>query len=126
MCYADIDNDGDIDVLFIPNGTEARLLRNDQQLGNNWLRVQLKDTSGASEAIGAKVVLQVGAAKQTRLINPTRSYLSQCELPATFGFGKEKPSKLTVTWPDGSIQDVAIEGINKTLLIEKAASQPAT
>ncbi len=117
--YADIDSDGDIDLLFVGNGQQALLYRNDQSLGNNWLRVKLKGKANNPEAIGATITIENGNAKLHRLVSPTRSYLSQCELPATFGFGAGKPSKLTVQWADGSEQSVEIPKLNVLMTVEQ-------
>ena len=122
--YADIDGDGDIDLLMIANGGPARLLRNDQTTNNGWLRVKLKDKSNTG-AIGALVTIPIledgkEVEKLVRCITATRSYLSQSELTATFGLGSRKPTEMRVRWPDGSEQTVPIEAINKTVVVEQA------
>jgi hypothetical protein len=100
--YADIDGDGDLDVLLTAVGHRPRLLRNDQKLGHHWLRVKLEGSGKNRDAIGAVIeVAQVGSL-QRRIVSPTRSYLSQCELPATFGLGGSKTARrLIVRWPSG-------------------------
>jgi hypothetical protein len=118
-CYADIDADGDSDVLFVGNGQRAILLRNDEKFGHNWLRVKLKGKGHNTEAIGATITIDVDADTHRRVITPTRSYLSQCELPATFGFGDRKPTKMNIQWPDGSKQQVEIKDLNTVMLIEQ-------
>ncbi len=120
--YADIDNDGDIDVLFVGNGQRAFLYRNDQKLGNNWLRIKLKGQPGNTDAIGAKLLIQEGDTIYSRMVTPTRSYLSQCELPVTFGFGKNSPTKLIIEWPRGAKQEVKLDQLNQTLQIEEPAT----
>ncbi len=100
--YADIDSDGDIDVLMIANGTPAKLFRNDQKMGNHWLRFRLKGKSN-KDAIGAEVELKVNGVTMRRTVSPTRSYLSQCELPLTFGLGSEtKVDSVKIVWPEGT------------------------
>lgn len=116
--YADIDGDGDLDLLFIGNGSPARLLRNDQQTGNHWLRVILQDKSKTG-AIGATVSIKVGTKTLTRCISPTRSYLSQAELPASFGLGKETPTEMVVNWNDGTQQTVPIEKLDTTIVVQQ-------
>jgi hypothetical protein len=121
--YADIDGDGDLDLLLIANGGPARLLRNDQATNNGWLRVKLKDKANTG-AIGALVtipILEEGkeVEKLVRCIAATRSYLSQSELTATFGLGARKPTEMRVRWPDGSEQTVPIEAINTTVVVEQ-------
>ena len=100
--YADIDGDGDLDVLLTAVASRPRLLRNDQKLGHHWLRVKLEGGGKNRGAIGAIVELEQDKSVQRRIISPTRSYLSQCELPATFGLGASTSAKrLTVRWPSG-------------------------
>ncbi len=85
--YADIDGDGDLDVCIAANGAAPRLLRNDQKLGHHYLRVRLEGRKTNRNAIGAKVSIMANSVTQTRVVMPTRSYCSQCELPVTFGLG---------------------------------------
>ncbi|HJS09000.1 MAG TPA: CRTAC1 family protein, partial [Pirellulales bacterium] len=100
--YADIDDDGDLDVLLTAVGDRPRLLRNDQKLGHHWLRVKLAGGGKNPDAIGAVVEVIQDNSIQRRIISPTRSYLSQCELPATFGLGGSTTVKrLVVHWPSG-------------------------
>jgi hypothetical protein len=101
--YADIDGDGDLDVILMATGGAPRLLRNDQQLGHHWLRVKLTGSAKNPDAIGARVEAHVGSQVMTRLVTPTHGYLSQSELPVTFGLGAAaKVDKLAIRWPDGS------------------------
>lgn len=99
---ADIDGDGDTDLLITSSGGPARLLRNDQRTGHHWLRVRLVGRTGNTDAIGAVVSLHRAGLVQSCRIGPTRSYQSQCELPATFGLGgSTEAGRLVVRWPDG-------------------------
>jgi hypothetical protein len=105
--HADIDSDGDLDVLITQNGGPPLLLRNDQALGHHWLRVKLTGTGVNRDAIGAWVELRAGDLLQRRQLMPTRSYLSQVEPVLTFGLGNvERVDSLEVLWPDGSRQTV--------------------
>ena len=119
--YADIDSDGDLDVLLTQNGGPPLLLRNDQVLGHHWLRVKLTGTSVNRDAIGAWVELRAGDLLQRRQMMPTRSYLSQVEPVLTFGLGNiDRIDSLEVLWPDGSSQTVAAVNIDSLLEITQA------
>jgi hypothetical protein len=122
--FADVDGDGDLDVLLLQVGGAPLLLRNDQRSGNHWLRVRLLGRAGkgggSREGIGAWVELAAGGVTQRRQVTPNRSYLSQSELPVTFGLGKAKRvDSLTVTWPDGAKQTVAVERIDRLITVEQ-------
>ncbi len=121
--YADIDGDGDLDVLLTEVGGSPRLLRNDQQLGHHWLRVKLHGNDKNRDAIGATVAVTAGGVTQDRQVMPSRSYLSQVELPVTFGLGKmDKIDKVAITWPDGSKQEVADVKVDRLLEITQEAT----
>jgi len=121
--YADIDGDGDLDVLVTAVRSRPRLLRNDQQLGRHWLRVRLKGKQSNLDAIGAWVEAHVGGEVLSRQVMPTRSYLSQVELPVTFGLGgATEVDRLVVRWPDGSVQEVKDVEIDRLLWIEQESA----
>jgi len=106
--FADIDNDGDPDVVFTQVAGPPLLLRNDQQLGHHFLRFKLVGNKSNRDAIGAWVKVRL-ADKATlwRQVMPTRSYLSQSELPVTVGLGGvDRVGGVEVVWPDGTTQQV--------------------
>ena len=118
--YADIDNDGDLDVLLTQIAGPPLLLRNDQATGHHWLRLKLKGQAPNRNAIGAWVELEAGGILQRRQVMPTRSYLSQVELPITFGLGTaDQIESLKVIWPDGSEQGVDTVALNQLIVVEK-------
>jgi hypothetical protein len=105
--YADIDADGDLDVLLTQTGGSPLLLRNDQELGNQFVRVKLVGASSNRDAIGAWVELRLPGESIRRQVMPTRSYLSQAELPITVGIGTtDSITDISVVWPSGAVQSV--------------------
>jgi len=120
--YADVDGDGDLDVVLTQAGDRPLLARNDQALGHHWLRVVLEGHRSNRDAIGAWIELRAGDTTQRRQVMPTRSYLSQVELPVTFGLGHaDRVDALRIEWPDGSTQDVRVDAVDTTLHVEQAS-----
>jgi hypothetical protein len=118
--YADIDGDGDLDLLLTGSGGAPRLLRNDQQLGHHWVRLSLKTSGRNVYAYGAAVELHAGGQVQERVVQPTRGYMSQSELVLTFGLGKtDKIDKVLIRWPDGSKQEIKELAVDKQHTIEQ-------
>jgi hypothetical protein len=106
LAVGDFDRDGDLDVLITTNNGPAVLLRNDQVLGNRSLRFRLRGTASNRDAIGATVRIFHDGVTQSRMIKSGSSYLSQSELPATFGVGRrDRVERAVVTWPNGRTEE---------------------
>src|SRR5262249_41519802 len=89
LAIGDFDRDGDQDILMTTNNGPAYLLRNDQTGGNRSIRFRLIGTQSNRDGIGARIKSFAGGLMQTRLVRSGSSYLSQSELPVTFGLGKQ-------------------------------------
>ncbi|MHB8522446.1 MAG: CRTAC1 family protein [Limisphaerales bacterium] len=118
--FADIDGDGDLDVVLTQINGPPLLLRNDQRLHHHWLRFKLTGTRSNRDAIGAWVQVRVGNQVMSRQVMPTRSYLSQSELPVTFGLGEaDHVEEVVVTWPGGATQKVGPVKIDGLTLVQE-------
>jgi hypothetical protein len=106
--WADIDNDGDIDLLIANLNDFPILLRNDGgNTLNNWLTVdaRLKFPTGTRDAIGARVTVTTGQHKQVQDLMPSRGYMSQGDPRLHFGLGKaQSADSVEIRWPDGKVE----------------------
>jgi enediyne biosynthesis protein E4 len=118
--FADIDADGDLDLVMTQVAGAPLLLRNEQKLGHNWLRLKLVGTRSNRDAIGAWIRVRVDRQTLSRQVMPTRSYLSQSELPVTVGLGKAaKVDALEILWPTGAIQNLSNPRLNQTRVVRE-------
>jgi len=139
---ADIDADGDLDLLLTQVAGRPWLLRNDcprDPSSARALRLVLQGRPGSPTALGAEVFVRAGGRTQRRRVDPTRSYLSQSERALTFGLGAAtEVESIAVRWPDGSesahappaltgaltvlnlVQPVSPEQVQHTLHVAKA------
>ena len=101
--FADIDGDGDLDALITTNGGPLHLYRTDLPPGHRSVRLRLIGTTSNRDGIGARATVRVGKASASRLVRTGSSYLSQSELPLTFGLGSaSKADDVTIVWPSGA------------------------
>jgi enediyne biosynthesis protein E4 len=117
--YADIDNDGDLDLLIMTNGGPALLFRNDGGT-NHSLRVKLVGQQSNRDGIGAVVRVVNGVDKQWQMLRSGSSYLSQSELVLTFGLGKStSPSAVEVVWPSGHTDKLSSVAGDETITVQE-------
>jgi hypothetical protein len=121
--FADIDNDGDLDLVITANGGTARLLRNDNGNQNDALRIKTVGTKSNRDGIGAKVTVKTSnGAHLFGMVKTGSSYLSQSELPLTFGLGKSAPGKVVaveVVWPSGRKDSATNVKANQFITIQE-------
>jgi len=121
LAYADFDRDGDLDILLTTNNGPAYLYRNDQLAGNHSIRFELRGTKSNRDAIGAIVQLFAGDLRQSRMVHAGSSYLSQSELPLTFGLGKrDKIDRVVIAWPSGLTEEYKDLRAGKTYKCQEA------
>ena len=121
--FADIDGDGDLDVVLTQVGGPPLLLRNDQDLHHHWIRLKLVGTKSNRDAIGAWIKVRANGQTMWRQVMPTRGYLSQSELPVTIGLGTAtKPDDVEIIWPSGTRQRIQAVDVDHMMTIKEAPS----
>ena len=106
LAFGDFDRDGDVDLLITTNNGAPVLFRNDQTGASRSLRFRLTGVTSNRDAIGATVRIFHGGTSQTRMVKSGSSYLSQSELPVTFGVGKrDLVDRVVIAWPGGRTEE---------------------
>ncbi|MGA9511168.1 MAG: CRTAC1 family protein [Candidatus Sulfotelmatobacter sp.] len=106
LAYGDFDRDGDLDLLLTTNNGPAYLYRNDKLSGNRSIRFRLIGTKSNRDGIGATVRIVSGGLSQSRMVKSGSSYLSQSELPLTFGLEKrDRVERVIIAWPSGRTEE---------------------
>jgi enediyne biosynthesis protein E4 len=119
--YADIDNDGDLDLLVTANNGPARLLRNDGGNRSKMLRMKLIGSASNRDAIGSKVRITAADGSILRgMVKTGSSYCSQSELTLTFGLGSAAAVKaIEVTWPNGKVETLPGADASQTITVQE-------
>lgn len=118
--YADIEGDGDLDVLVTQVADRPVLLRNDQSLDHHWLRIGLEQAGMNRRAIGARISVRSPLGPPGQIIMPTRSYQAQVMPAATFGLGRsDGPVSVEVTWPDGIVTAHEVPEVDRKVILSR-------
>jgi hypothetical protein len=115
VASADIDLDGDADLIISTNNNKPLLLRNDGGNTKNSIRVELTGTRSNRNAIGAVVWGEMPGTTVRRRVRSGSSYLSQSELPVTIGLGTAKTAAVVIRWPSGKL--TKLDGIAANQII---------
>jgi hypothetical protein len=126
--YADINNDGRLDLLLSTNGGPTYLFLNEATgAANKSLRVKLVGTKSNRDGIGAIVKISSGGTTQTQMLRSGSSYLSASELVLTFGLGQsDKVDTLEVRWPSGQIDRLSAIPAGQTISITETKGLTAS
>ncbi len=116
--YADLDNDGDLDIVVNNVNEPAFIFKNNsrEQNQNNFIGISLKGSDKNDFAIGSKVMVYNGKEILSREVIPSRGFQSSMEYKQIIGIGKaDAIDSMIVTWPDLAVTKIVNPGINQVL-----------
>jgi enediyne biosynthesis protein E4 len=127
--YADINNDGRLDLLLSTNGGPAYLFRNEAQGGpaNRSVRLKLVGTRSNKDGIGSVARLSSGGDTQTQMLRSGSSYLSSSELILTFGLAqRDKADTIEIRWPSGQSDRLSNVAAGQTITVTEGKGQTSS
>ncbi|MFY0594141.1 VCBS repeat-containing protein [Roseivirga sp.] len=109
MIYADLDNDGDLDIVISNIDDVAHVYENTldkKEVKNNYISIELKGNSNNPDGLGAKIIVSQNGRKQSHYQTKTRGYLSNVSSKIYFGFGQNNSEvNVEVIWPNGETEE---------------------
>jgi enediyne biosynthesis protein E4 len=125
--YADLDNDGDLDL--ITNNLDETSIIYENQLNkikpdNNWLRLNLAGKQGNIEGLGAKIWVYQADTTQFQYFSPVRGYMSTSEHVVHFGLKNKAIDSLKIRWADGNEQVLKAVKTNQNLQLKYSDAAP--
>jgi hypothetical protein len=122
IATADLDGDGDLDLVLTQFGGPPVVLRNDSRRDTPWLAIDLASSAGAQAVDGARVEVHTPRRVHVQTSAPAIGLFSQSDGTLLFGLGEDaRVRRIVVTWPDGLRQELRPEGINRRITIRRAA-----
>ena len=125
--YADLDLDGDLDLVVNNINEVASVYQNHarEKTGNHYLKIRLKGKAYNRMGLGAEVSLSIGDKKLYQTLMTSRGFQSSVEPILNFGLGKDSlVDQIHILWPDGEVQKLGPVKVDTLLIIEQN-SEPA-
>lgn len=117
--YADLDLDGDLDLIVNNIEDPAFIYRNDIT-GANWLQISVQPGKGNTQGIGTSVDIYAGTTHQYGMVATNKGFLSSSEAVLHFGLGSSTSvDSIILRWPDGSYESKKNIKINQRILWKK-------
>ena len=121
--YADLDNDGRLDLVVNnmdgPAFVYHNILPNDD--AHHYLRVRLEGEPPNRRGLGARVIVTGGGVKQEVYQTPYRGYMSSVDDRPHFGLGHaRRVDTLEVIWPDGRCQRLTNQPVDRELIVRQS------
>lgn len=117
--YADVDNDGDLDLIINNLNAVASIYEN-RANEHTYLKIQLMGNTKNTFGIGSKVEIETENGIFSQTLQPTRGWLSSVDYLLNFGLGDtEIINRLTVIWSDGKTQTLRKVPVNKLVILQQ-------
>jgi hypothetical protein len=124
--YADLDNDGDLEIVINNIDSAAMVYKNmsrEMQLGN-YLSFRCKGNTANTYGLGATIKIRIGDSIQSFEINATRGLASSVAPYAHFGLGKAtKVDEVIVTWPGGAVEVLKNVKVNQMITLDQSKAK---
>ncbi len=119
VAYADVYNNGRLDILMSTNGGPVSLFKNEPVgAANHSLRIKLVGTKSNRDGIGAIVRITTTDGTQTQMLRSGSSYLSASELILTFGLGQQtKADSIEIRWPSGQVDKIGATNAGQIITV---------
>ena len=123
--YADLDNDGDLDLIINNVNQKAFVYKNNsRETGkNNYISIFLKGTDKNTFAVGSSIKVYQGDQIISREVIPSRGFQSSVDYKTIIGLGNKGADSMMITWPDRSITKYYQPEINKVHVIQQVESK---
>lgn len=125
--YADLDNDGDLDIVVNNIGDPAMVYRNNRnnEPANRYLKLKLEGPAANKNALGATlIVFEKNGQLRTYEKTPVHGFQSSMEIPLLVGMGKQLPDSILLLWPDGTVNRLQFDSSHKEMKIRYVSGLP--
>jgi len=124
--WADVNNNGRLDVFVTNASTDNLLLRNDTINDNHWLQVEVEGVVSNRSGIGARIIAVTGDRTQMREVHAGTGYMTQHMMPVHFGLGShDTVDELIIRWPSGIVQTLTDVPADQRLYIVEPDEPPS-
>jgi hypothetical protein len=119
--FADLNNDGFLDVVVTSLNQKPRILLNSADNGNQWLLIEARGHQSNRDAIGAKIKLTTPSGRTLyNHVTASVGFMSSSDRRAHFGLGGEKSAaRVEVRWPSGAVQTLTNVAAGQILKVEE-------
>lgn len=122
--FADLDNDGDQDIVVLNFNDRPSLLRNELPDGTHWLDVRLVGRASNRDGVGARITLQAGQRTLVAMVHAGRGYQSHYGTRVHFGLPAEiSKVDLTVDWPSGQTTQKRLKEWNQVVVVQESGGE---